>query len=267
MKNILLASLLFFIINLNAQTIKVEYEVILNRNTFIRSTKCNYDLIISNNKSIYYNDYNNINVFPYIDWKPEVVRDIDGKKTIKVSDNILVAITQDYFYKDYNIDTLLYNDISGKKKMILGESINLFNWEIIPESDTIILNYKCQKAICNFRGRDYEAFFSSDIVNYGGPWKFDGLPGLILSVRSKFDYFIINPVKLTISAEVENVNNPYENIKKILSWDDFKIADKENKIKILKILQADARHGETSRIIIKDRIEDIGYHELSSDDL
>jgi len=267
MRNIILASLLLFLFNSNAQTIKIEYEVTINRNTYIKTTKANYELIISDNKSIYYNDGNNIDVFPNIDWKPEIIRNINGKKTVKISDNIYASVSQDYFYKNYELDTILYNDISGKETIIIGEKNDLFDWEIIPKSDTLILNYKCQRATSNFRGREYEAYFIEGLTNYGGPWKFDGLPGLIISVRSKDDYFIINPLKLSATNETEKIINPYINTDRVLTWNEFIASDKKKKLNILKMMQADAHHGESSRIIIKDRIEDMGYYELSSDDL
>lgn len=49
--------------------------------------------------------------------------------------------------------------------------------------------YTCVKATAKFRGRTYEAWFASDIPIFNGPWKFGGLPGLILSLTdSKNEY-------------------------------------------------------------------------------
>jgi GLPGLI family protein len=55
------------------------------------------------------------------------------------------------------------------------------NWEIFDET-LIIADYICQKATCSFRGRYYIAWFCPDIPINNGPWKFGGLPGLILKV-------------------------------------------------------------------------------------
>ena len=64
-----------------------------------------------------------------------------------------------------------------------------FGWDILPEMKNI-LGYKCQKAKGKFRGREYIAWFSSDIPRSDGPWKFCGLPGLILAVQdTKGDFF------------------------------------------------------------------------------
>lgn len=65
-----------------------------------------------------------------------------------------------------------------------SEEIPVFDWEIMNDTITII-NYTCQKAICHFRGRDYTAWFCPDIPISNGPWKFGGLPGLILKLYDK----------------------------------------------------------------------------------
>ena len=54
-------------------------------------------------------------------------------------------------------------------------------WTLGTEHQTII-GYDCQKATCHWRGRDYEAWFTAAIPVKAGPWKFGGLPGLILKV-------------------------------------------------------------------------------------
>ena len=51
--------------------------------------------------------------------------------------------------------------------------------------EAVILGYRCQKATCHFRGRDFIAWFAPAIPVKRGPWKFGGLPGLILKVQDK----------------------------------------------------------------------------------
>lgn len=54
-------------------------------------------------------------------------------------------------------------------------------WTLGTEKQTIC-GYQCQQATCHWRGRDYVAWFTSDIPMMSGPWKFGGLPGLIMKV-------------------------------------------------------------------------------------
>lgn len=52
-----------------------------------------------------------------------------------------------------------------------------------------VLSYSCSEASTTFRGRNYKALFALDIPHALGPWKFGGLPGLILSIEDdKGDY-------------------------------------------------------------------------------
>ena len=52
-------------------------------------------------------------------------------------------------------------------------------WRLVPGQETI-LGYKCLKATCTFRGRNWTVFYAPDIRVSYGPWKLHGLPGLIL---------------------------------------------------------------------------------------
>lgn len=53
-------------------------------------------------------------------------------------------------------------------------------WVIAQDTTRMILGYKCQKAETDFRGRHWVAWFAADIPLCLGPWKFAGLPGLVL---------------------------------------------------------------------------------------
>ncbi len=71
-----------------------------------------------------------------------------------------------------------------------------FNWKLNTAKDTTILGYKCHKATCHFAGRDYTAWYTPDIPISNGPYKFTGLPGLILSIadtkkQHRFDIYKI----------------------------------------------------------------------------
>lgn len=68
------------------------------------------------------------------------------------------------------------------------EGIIKFNWKLQEVTNTIC-GYKCKKATTTFRGRNYTVWYTPSIPNSEGPWKFNGLPGLILKVADdKNDY-------------------------------------------------------------------------------
>ena len=77
-----------------------------------------------------------------------------------------------------------------KEQYIDRVSLNLFgyddpvkfNWNILPEKQKIG-EYNTQKATTEFGGRKWTAWFSSDIPFQDGPYKFYGLPGLIVKIE------------------------------------------------------------------------------------
>ena len=60
------------------------------------------------------------------------------------------------------------------------EDLHLQEWTLHEESAKTILGHECQKATCTFRGREWTAWFALDVPISDGPWKFGGLPGLIM---------------------------------------------------------------------------------------
>ncbi|RYF22834.1 MAG: GLPGLI family protein [Flavobacteriales bacterium] len=67
-------------------------------------------------------------------------------------------------------------------KLRFEENLGKLNWQLEEGTDTIA-TYICQKATLKFRGRNYIAWFAPDIPINDGPWKFSGLPGLILKIE------------------------------------------------------------------------------------
>ena len=68
-------------------------------------------------------------------------------------------------------------------------------WSLTDETATV-LGYKCQKATCHWRGRDFVAWFASDIPIRRGPWLFGGLPGLILKIYDKDRHYTFEAVSI-----------------------------------------------------------------------
>ena len=76
-------------------------------------------------------------------------------------------------------------------------------WKLTNDSKTI-KNYTCKKATTTFRGRTYEVWYTEKIPISIGPWKFNGLPGLILSVQDKEGIY---------KWEVKSISYPYTKTK------------------------------------------------------
>ncbi|MGP1446821.1 MAG: GLPGLI family protein [Candidatus Limimorpha sp.] len=71
------------------------------------------------------------------------------------------------------------------------ERLNPMTWEVTGDAKRI-LNYSCKKATCVFRGRKWVAWFTPDIPLSDGPWKFSGLPGLILQAEDSLGQYKFN---------------------------------------------------------------------------
>jgi GLPGLI family protein len=66
--------------------------------------------------------------------------------------------------------------------VITEEAIPAINWEITDET-RIIKTYRCKMAVTYFRGRYYKAWFTTDVPIVAAPWKFGGLPGLVMDIE------------------------------------------------------------------------------------
>lgn len=57
-----------------------------------------------------------------------------------------------------------------------------FKWQLHNESKKII-DYSCKKATVKYRGREFVAWYTTEVPINNGPYVFEGLPGLILELE------------------------------------------------------------------------------------
>jgi len=100
---------------------------------------------------------------------------------------------------------------------LIEEPMPAISWKI--ENDTATFGgLHCQKATTHFKGRDYIAWFCPDLPFHSGPWKLNGLPGVIVDAHDtknevlfKFDGVEkVTPGTTTAAtdATAANGNNP-----------------------------------------------------------
>ena len=128
----------------------------------------------------------------------------------------------DYLKVDYGQAYLLEPVFShlGEFDMLLNEPLDLFDWQLGKETKTI-LGYKCFNASCSFRGREYIAYFTREIPFKAAPWKFHGLPGVILEVYSTDDFCRWTAKSLKIKPHERNINLPFDG-KKMIDLEEYK---------------------------------------------
>ena len=90
--------------------------------------------------------------------------------------------------KNQSLSSLFLIDYIFQKKFFVSDSLHPMKWELQADKKNI-LGHICFSASTLFRGRNYIAYFAKDLPANGGPWKFGGLPGLILEVVSSDGHY------------------------------------------------------------------------------
>ncbi|TXD48507.1 MULTISPECIES: GLPGLI family protein [unclassified Polaribacter] len=146
----------------------ITYKAIYN--TELPTVKNGYLVISANQKeTVYYTE-----IIKNRDNEVENDENIDA--TVKLNSG-----KNQYNYYDYNKDTLITRNDVFKQSKLVKEKIPNFNWVLSKEQKSINETI-LYKATCYFRGRNYIAWYSPTIAIKSGPWKFQGLPGLIYEI-------------------------------------------------------------------------------------
>lgn len=140
--------------------------------------------------------------------------------------------------KNFNDDslTILETGYNASNFFYIEEKFPSFDWKIENETKEI-LSYQCKKATMTFRGRNYTAWFAPKIPISDGPWKFSGLPGLILEVTDDNGKIKIEANKIVLNTENTDTSFKADKEYPKVSWKEYiKIIDKDfsNQIKALK---------------------------------
>lgn len=211
----------FFLLSLcsisqNGYFFEAEYDIYYN--TAVPNTKkSTLQVDLSKQKSIYYIFKGTL------------------KNGIKRGENNTIAITEKgedrYVSLDLKSNILISKELIKGKPIFIKEELPTLNWVLDPAETKMIGKLQCAKATVTFRGRDYIAWYSKDIpINYG-PYKFHGLPGLIIEIydtsrrytwslksyktlNNVENLFALDPVK-DYSTLYEFVQLRYGNTKKV----------------------------------------------------
>lgn len=186
MKNISIIIVFFLVGNFNlfAQSNdnesygKITYERVLNFDSNPKTTT--FNLFFNPEFSVFYE----IRVEPKEDatLKPSSDDEFDLSFDVKFNGSKYIVLT-DFEKAIIQSQVSLFRE--GKQKTyIVEEKKSIIEWDIINEYK-MINDLKAQKAIGNFRGRKYVVWFTNQITVRYGPWKLNGLPGLILNVTDE----------------------------------------------------------------------------------
>ena len=161
--------------------VNVEYEIYYN--TERPNTQ---------NANLYFDESKNISIFKRNNPKINKVAE-KNKEENSININI-TSKRQSSNYIDYKKDSLFSVVGIAGENYLISEKIPNIKWTLVDE-EKLIDNNKVYKATCYFRGRNYIAWYSLDYPWKFGPWKFQGLPGLIFEIydeTKRFNWLIKN---------------------------------------------------------------------------
>jgi len=136
----------------------------------------NAKLIFNNSESFFISKQRNISK-----WRINK-GSIENGDTNFISQIVYTDILGHIILKTFNKPYLLIRDFCKEgKPLIYKDTVNI-KWKITSKKSTI-QGLNCVLATAKFRGRNYKAWFTTTIPLPIGPWKFGGLPGLIVELQ------------------------------------------------------------------------------------
>ncbi|MET3536599.1 GLPGLI family protein [Chryseobacterium limigenitum] len=194
MKKKLFVFLVLFLVTMSyAQTTRYIYETsvnpdsinlvsLKNEKTFL-DIKGNHSLFISENKLIKDSLFSTFK----LDEKQDIKKGEKDFSKLGIKKHLEPTFFEYYITKDIPGQKVYYYDRVVGKQIYYQEDRPL-KWEITDVTEKQN-GYLSQKAVANFGGRIWTAWFTKDIAISDGPYKLSGLPGLIVKLEDdKGDY-------------------------------------------------------------------------------
>ncbi|WP_429934135.1 GLPGLI family protein [Chryseobacterium sp. MIQD13] len=133
----------------------------------------------------------------------------DGSITLSWKKGVVIPKTKLSFTIIQSNEDIRYFRLVGMSLLTYKEQV-IKNWKLVNETK-IINTINCKKAVVTFKGRNWIAWYSPEIPLPYGPYKFSGLPGLIIKITDdKGDY----DFELVKSAPASQLKGKLINMKK-----------------------------------------------------
>jgi len=217
--NILISILFITSINCIAQKNDICGEVTYSKITNLGIVYQEQYLMKFNNKQSYSEEIN-VETFDSSQKTTELANNYGSINKTRLTTVGKSNLTSKFYLKLH--DGFYFLDNFANQTLLVKEDDIQWNWKLHQETKKIG-NFICQKATIKFRGREYTAWFTSDIPVPYGPWKFQGLSGLILEVydTDKVLHITTNSIEINNNNNCETrVNNKY-NLKEAMSMSEY----------------------------------------------
>ena len=132
------------------------------------------------------------------------------------------TIPYDYIYLDKaNKKMDMYEDFASKVYKILDVFPEI-SWQLVNESKEIN-KIKVLKAVGKYRGKTWEVWYAPSIPYSFGPWKLNGLPGLILDAKETDGNIFYQAENIEYNVVCDICEPPTEKVLKEITLKDFLI--------------------------------------------
>lgn len=182
------------------ETILITYKVNIkqNKNSYRKSTET-VSLFISPKESIFIDR-------KLLQQRKLLTKDLPPQEKNREMNMIGLPWFKCIIVKNFQENSVIVMEEHLKKQYNAYQqaTMNPENWNIISDSDSSIAGLKIHKAECRFSGRHWVAWFTPEIPVSDGPYKFSGLPGLIVKLESmEGDYsFQISGIERNLSEKL-----------------------------------------------------------------
>lgn len=129
------------------------------------------------------------------------------------------SFLEEFIRKDYSNNSISSYIVKTPNEFNYIQTID-FNWQIGNEQEKI-LSYDCKIATCTYSGRNYKAWFTEKIATSDGPFKFRGLPGLIIKIEDDQNFFKFEMVGINIQQKSITLEPIFFKQAKTVSFKDF----------------------------------------------
>jgi GLPGLI family protein len=208
---------LLLTLNAYSQSLKIQYQQQFENSSVNFDER--YDLIIADTISIY------------------IERERIGEHGLKGNENgeVFLFNKNQKIHRKYYLnlkEQFLFSEEYYSEPLLIKEADSLLNkqWTYIDTTKTIN-QYQCKLATKNFRGRSYNVWYTTDVRTNYGPWKFIGLPGLIIEAYDKKKEFHLKALNIsTLNSQEKAEIVEWDILKNIKNQKVYSIEEFQNKV-------------------------------------
>ncbi|TVQ90646.1 MAG: GLPGLI family protein [Bacteroidetes bacterium] len=187
---------------------RVKYELTFQPDSTDHRTFSEMMILLVGNQASIFMGYN---VFRYDSIMSNIKNeaDLQSFRQSRMRQPELVPRILYRIHKNYPTGKTTFTDIIMPDFFQYSEEYANFDWELTDEKKKY-QRYNTQKATTYYGGRFWEAWFTTSLPIMEGPYKFAGLPGLILELVDSDNYYRFSLVSIEKIVAKEHIQLPLD---------------------------------------------------------